>query len=160
MQTTWLCHLHINHTDKHRWMYVTNKYTHAHTLQYQFTAVTVSVICLHSCIHSLSRENRAVLQYLNCWGRLAMCLALSQPQDDLHSHLSRQHGSLWRGGGGWRERRERRAGRRVVMFPFCPLAAFLCVPGSETDPLSHRKSWGRRRPLKVNKAKGFKEGHF
>lgn len=96
--------------------------------------LTVNDVCLHSCIHSLSKGNRAVLQYLNCWGRLAMCLALSQPQDDLHSHLSRQHGSLWRGGGGWRERRVE---RRVVMFPFCPLAAFLCVPASETDTPSH-----------------------
>lgn len=28
--------------------------------------------------------------------------------------------------------------------------------GSETDTLSHRKRWGWRRPLKVNKARGFK----
>lgn len=37
-------------------------------------------------------------------------------------------------GGGW----------RVVMIPFCPLAAFLCVPGSVTDTLSHRKRCGGR----------------
>lgn len=66
-----------------------------------------------------------------------MCLALSQPPDDLHSHLSRQHGSLCGEGGGV-QRGEGR-GRVVAMLPLCPPAAFLCVPGSETDTLAQEE---------------------
>lgn len=83
-----------------------------------------------------------MLQYLNCWEGLALCLALSQLQDDLHSHLSRQHGSLWRGGGGWGWvwGWEWWRGRWWWgMHQFCPLAAFLWVPGSETDTLTQEE---------------------
>lgn len=47
------------------------------------------------------------------------------------------------------------------VFQSCPLAAFLYVPGFETDTLAHRKKWGRetRGDLKVNEVEGFKGGN-
>lgn len=41
------------------------------------------------------------------------------------------------------------------MFPFCPLAAFLCVPGSETDTLSHRQRWEEEETSQGEPGKGI-----